>query len=96
MNHLAQDFTKRFTITLVITCLIALAMWGFEFTDYAMDINAGNFTDEHGDEREGGRAPEGLGMLIYVLPLVKISVMTLVPAAIWVWTAKLIDRFRKQ
>ena len=94
MNYLAEDFGKRFGIVLVITTVVALAMWGFEYTEYAMDINENGLGGDHDGEgeREGGEGPEGIGALIYILPLVKISVMTLVPAAIWVWVSKLVNR----
>ena len=94
MNYLAEDFGKRFGILLAITVITGLAMWGFEFTDYAIDINENGFGGDHDGEgeREGGEGPEGIGVLIYILPLVKISAMTLVPAAIWVWVSKLVNR----
>ncbi|HCH24503.1 MAG TPA: hypothetical protein DE179_09445 [Oceanospirillaceae bacterium] len=90
MNYLAEDFGKRFSILLVITVVAGLAMWGFELTDYAMNINENGFAHDEGEgEREGG---EGLGIFIYILPLVKISLMTLLPATIWVWVSKLVKR----
>ncbi|MCP4791290.1 MAG: hypothetical protein GY881_13735 [Gammaproteobacteria bacterium] len=94
MNYLAEDFGKRFGIVLMITVIVGLAMWGFEFTEYAIDINENGFSgDHHGEgEREGGEAPEGMSALRYFMPLVKISLMTLIPAAIWVWVSKLINR----
>ena len=89
MNYLAEDFGKRFGTLLVITVIAGLAMWGFELTDYAMHINENGFAHDEGEREEG---PEGLGVFIYILPLVKISVMTLLPAAIWVWVSKLVNR----
>ena len=92
MNYLAEDFGKRFGIVLIISVVVGLAMWGFEFTDYAIGINEAGFAGEHDGDREGGEGPEGMGALIYILPFIKISVMTLVPAAIWVWVSKLVNR----
>jgi hypothetical protein len=94
MNYLAEDFGKRFGIVLVITVIAGLTMWGFEFTDYAIGINENGFGSDHDGEgeREGGEAPEGMGVLRYFLPLVKISLMTLIPAVIWVWVSKRIKR----
>jgi len=73
---------------LLITVIVGLAMWKFEFTDYAIGINENGFGGDHDGEDER----EGMSALRYFMPLVKISLMTLIPAAIWVWVSKFINR----
>ena len=78
MKYLARYWQKRTLIVLLISLVLSLAVWCLELTEVAARMNAAGLLEEAHDS--GENRAKFSATLRFILPFVKLAVLTLVPA----------------
>lgn len=91
MNYFTQDFGKRFGILFIASIVVGLMLWGIDFTDWANEFSMDGKGHGEGHKDEPGEGP----LFDAIKPFIKLTVLMLIPAVVWVWVSKLVNRFAK-
>ncbi|QIZ77935.1 hypothetical protein [Ferrimonas lipolytica] len=91
MKYLQQDWQARTAIIVLVSVVISIAMIALELTPWAEQINLQGY--EHGGGKEGKKSMDSA--LIYILPFVKVLVLTGVPLLITLIVLKVTNTIKR-
>jgi hypothetical protein len=88
MNHLTYQWKKRSLIVVIISLVASGLLWLLSLTDWAMAMND-VVREPHGE------GPDAPAILMLIMPLIKVTMLTLVPAAICLAVLNISNALRK-
>lgn len=88
MNHLTYHWKKRSFIIMVISTVLCGLLWLLSLSEWAIAMND-VVREPHNDR------PDAPALLMLIMPLIKVTMLTIVPAAICIAVMKTTKWFRK-
>lgn len=92
MKYLAEHWQSRTLIILFVSVIIAIALVGLEYTDWANKINRVGYNHDEGNSEGKRNIPD---YMMYILPFVKELILIGVPLFITLFWLKMANAIRK-
>lgn len=90
IGKILKNRKKEIIALLSISIILSLGIWFVEFTDWAQNISINNSSNTNSESEN-----PPMGWLIYILPLIKVSVFLIIPGLLTRLVIKIISKFKK-